>query len=232
MYQHPWAVQPTRTRGKQLACKGHECSCCRGLRPQGQTQRVQNLFSCRVSFNGRVPFTRAAGRWRSGATSHLAWRWGDVGKVSHLGSLGQAAHENETLPMQTSSFCLFLATSGKGPRCHTLSLDLNLPEFYICLNLVGESSQKRIQDFTTGWWPFGVVMLTSAVFDLHVRSRRSPEKGLAYVNRTLSLHNTDNTTKTFCTRKSFFPVAECPVPLEFHDPPQDSRLTFPDTIIV
>ena len=41
---------------------------------------------------GRVPFARAAGRWPSGATSPMAWRWGAVGEVSHLGCLGYSQH--------------------------------------------------------------------------------------------------------------------------------------------
>ncbi len=39
--------------------------------------------------SGRVRFTRAAGRRRSGATSPLGSRWGEVGEVSHFGSLGE-----------------------------------------------------------------------------------------------------------------------------------------------
>ncbi len=49
-----------------------------------------------LTVRGRVRFTRAAGRRRSGATSPPRWRWGEV---SHLGSLGQPAHVNRTVPL-------------------------------------------------------------------------------------------------------------------------------------
>ncbi len=46
---------------------------------------------------GRDPFTRAAGRQQSDATSTLGWRWGEVGEDSHLGSLSKT-HHTENAP--------------------------------------------------------------------------------------------------------------------------------------
>ncbi len=66
-----------------------------GLNDRMATFRVKSYSPKVVTVQiWRVRFTRAAGRRRSGVTSPLAW--GEVGEVSHLNSLAQPAHANQT----------------------------------------------------------------------------------------------------------------------------------------
>ena len=80
----------------RLACSRRCTSQWELHRKGGTTPNDLRSSTTHATSNGRVPPTRAAGRRRCGATSPLASRWDEL---SHLSSLGQSAHGNETLTM-------------------------------------------------------------------------------------------------------------------------------------
>ena len=85
----PWYQTSTGTR-----------ACCPSASPRQESPVsapcAPNVTLEFPEMDGRVPFTRVAGRRRIGFTSFLGWRRGEL---SLLGSLGQPAHEYGALPM-------------------------------------------------------------------------------------------------------------------------------------